>query len=138
MKFVTTLHLVFHICFSNLKDILKHIRNDNNFLKYNNTKMKRELGYIYREPQIILRRAACGSRAAGWPPHKAQALISSGGDISSYPHKVINKQKYIFSFIIFIFYKLKWRDMFFFEKFIFYHMLTILYLFLPYLDLQRC
>ena len=60
MKFATTLHLVFQI--SNLKDILKHIRNDNNFLKYNNTKMKRELRYIYREPQIILQ------RAAGWPP----------------------------------------------------------------------
>ena len=30
--------------------------------------MKRELGYIYREPQIILQRAACDSRAAGCPP----------------------------------------------------------------------
>ena len=30
--------------------------------------MKRELGYIYREPQIILQRAACGSRVAGWSP----------------------------------------------------------------------
>ena len=30
--------------------------------------MKRELGYIYREPQIILERAACGSQAAVWPP----------------------------------------------------------------------
>ena len=26
---------------SNLKDILKHIRNDNNFLKFNSTKIKR-------------------------------------------------------------------------------------------------
>ena len=25
--------------------------------------MKRELGYVYREPEIILQRAACGSRA---------------------------------------------------------------------------
>ena len=32
------------------------------FLKYSNIKMKRELGYIYREPQIILQ------RAAGWQP----------------------------------------------------------------------
>ena len=39
---------------NNLKDILKHTRNDNNVLKYNNTKMKREFGYIYREPQITL------------------------------------------------------------------------------------
>ena len=48
--------------------ILKHSRNDNNYLKYNNTKMKRELRYIYREPQIILERAARGSRAAGLLP----------------------------------------------------------------------
>ena len=55
---------------SNLKDIFKCIQNDNTvyILKYNNTKMKRDLGYIYREPQIILQRAECGSRAAGWPP----------------------------------------------------------------------
>ena len=59
---------IFIFVVSNFKDILKHIQNDNNFLKYNSTKMKRELGYIYREPQIILQRAACGSRAAGWPP----------------------------------------------------------------------
>ena len=67
MKFVTTLAFIFVV--SNLKDIMKHIRNDNN-LKYNNKKkiMKRELGYIYRKPQIILQRAACGSPAAGWPP----------------------------------------------------------------------
>ena len=30
--------------------------------------MKRELGHIYREPQIILERAACGSQTAGLPP----------------------------------------------------------------------
>ena len=30
--------------------------------------MKMVLGYIYREPQIILQRAACASQAAGWPP----------------------------------------------------------------------
>ena len=30
--------------------------------------MKRELVFIYQEPQIILQRAACGLRAAGWPP----------------------------------------------------------------------
>ena len=39
-----------------------------NVLKYNKTKMKREFGYIYREPQITLQRSACGSRAAGWAP----------------------------------------------------------------------
>ena len=57
-----------------LKDILKHIRNDNNVLKYNNTKMKREFGYIYQEPQITLQRAACGSQAAGWPSLKYNVL----------------------------------------------------------------
>ena len=31
--------------------------------------MKGELLYIYREPEIILQRAACGSRAAGWEPY---------------------------------------------------------------------
>ena len=30
--------------------------------------MKREFGYIHREPQIILQRAGCGSRASGWSP----------------------------------------------------------------------
>ena len=30
--------------------------------------MKKEHGYIYGEPQIIHQRAACGLRAAGWPP----------------------------------------------------------------------
>ena len=30
--------------------------------------MKRELGHIYRESQIILQRAACGSRVVGWLP----------------------------------------------------------------------
>ena len=30
--------------------------------------MKRELGYIHREPQIVLQRAFCGSRAADWTP----------------------------------------------------------------------
>ena len=30
--------------------------------------MKSELGYIFQEPQIILQRAACGSRATIWPP----------------------------------------------------------------------
>ena len=53
---------------SNLKDILKHIWNDNNFLKFNSTKIKRELGLICREPQIIFQRAACGSRTTVWPP----------------------------------------------------------------------
>ncbi len=44
------------------KENLKHTQNASNFFKYNNTKMKRALGYIFREPQIILQ------RAAGWPP----------------------------------------------------------------------
>ena len=30
--------------------------------------MKRELGYIYREPQIILQRAAYGLQATDWSP----------------------------------------------------------------------
>ena len=30
--------------------------------------MKSELEHIYREPQVILQRAAYTSRAAGWPP----------------------------------------------------------------------
>ena len=29
--------------------------------------MKMEVGYIYPESQIILQRAACGTRATGWP-----------------------------------------------------------------------
>ena len=44
------------------------MRNDNNALKYNNTIIKREFGYIYREPQITFQRAECDSRAAGWVP----------------------------------------------------------------------
>ena len=42
--------------------------------------MKRELWYIYQEPQIILQRAACGSQAAGCPPllyHKYYANIQN-------------------------------------------------------------
>ena len=34
----------------------------NNFFKFNSTKIKRKLGFICREPQIILQRAAV------WPP----------------------------------------------------------------------
>lgn len=33
-----------------------------------NTKMNKKLGYIYREPQIIFQRTACGSRVTVWPP----------------------------------------------------------------------
>ena len=35
----------------------------NNFFKFNSTKIKRKLGFICREPQIILQRAASRSLA---------------------------------------------------------------------------
>ena len=51
------------------------MRNDNNVLKYNNIKMKREFGYTYWEPQITLQRAARGSRAAGWKPLSCNIIL---------------------------------------------------------------
>ena len=40
-------------------------------------KKKKELEYSYREPQIILQRATCGSRAADWPPLLYSIQISN-------------------------------------------------------------
>ena len=51
-----------------LKTFLNTYRTIIIFLKFkfNRTKMKRELGFIYQEPKIILQRAACFWFV--WPP----------------------------------------------------------------------
>ena len=45
--------------------------------------MKRDLGNIYRETQIILQRAACGSRATDWLPLPYSVTSYSGSRIEN-------------------------------------------------------